>query len=477
MFRGSNPQWLTDLGDGRMIFRARDDIFGGRDEPGISDGTAAGRAMIRDVGGSAISSEPSGITRLLPGLVVYSANNGTTSLDAGHVGRELWVSDSSYAGTRLLADINPVLAGSNPVGMTAIGYGQVVFAADNGANGRELWVTDGTAAGTRMLADIRPGTASGLDDSPIFHVLGNGKALFYADNGVNGRELWITDGTAGGTHMLRDLVPGAGGTTATSFAALPDGRVALCGTGFVTDGTAAGTDAPGESDRTSLPMPEPFTGDPAPGEWAVTWATDGGGQLPDGRTIFEGEFLQLDASGNLSRWASEQLMVSDGKTHLWVTDGTAGGTRVLAEGVDSYQTIYTDAANGRVLLGDGKVVEVSPGTWSLAYDIWLTDGTLGGTRLFAAGDGPVQPADRHDHAAGYRQGRVQLLPGQWRHQPGTLGAGSGHRRADAAERHPARNQQFQPAIPDRSCRGRARPGSGFQVSVRGAGVLSSPSAV
>ena len=472
VFRGSNPQWLTDLGDGRVIFRAKDDIFGGRDELWISDGTAAGTAMIRDVGGSAISSEPSGITRLLPGLVVYSANNGTTDLAAGHVGRELWVSDGTYAGTRLLADINPGLAGSNPVGITAIGYGLAVFAADNGASGRELWVTNGTAAGTRMLADIRPGTASGLDDSPIFHALGNGKALFYADNGVNGRELWVTDGTAGGTHLLRDLVPGAGGTTATSFAALPDGRVAVGGTGFVTDGTLAGTDAPGESDRTSLPMPAPFTWDPAPGEWAVTWAADGGAQLPDGRKIFEGEFLQLDASGNLSRWASDQLMVSDGtqagtrpvfdpagtvdgpyvtggftvlpdgrvafsgedgwtlrrslwvtdgtqggtvilsddvrgmssamrmrdgaviftgaaqsdgKTHLWVTDGTAGGTRVLAEGVDSYQTIYTDAANGRVLLGDGKVVEVSPGTWSLAYDIWVTDGTLSGTRLLQTG--------------------------------------------------------------------------------------------
>lgn len=472
VFRGSNPQSLVDLGDGRVLFRAKDDIFGGRDELWVSDGTAAGTAMVRDVGGSSISSEPSGLTRLLPGLVVYSANNGTTDLGAGHAGRELWVSDGSFVGTRLLADINPGLAASNPVGLTAIGYGQAVFAADNGTDGRELWVTDGTQAGTRLVANIRPGSASGLDAAPVFHALGNGKAVFYADDGVHGRELWVTDGTAGGTRMLRDLVPGAGGTTATTFSDLPDGRVAVGGTGFVTDGTVAGTDAPGESERTALPVPTPVTWDPGPGEWAVTWAADGGGQLPDGRLIFWGEFTQLNASGGLQRWASDQLMITDGtqagtrpvfdpdgsidgpyvesaftvlpdgriafagedgwtndrnlwvtdgtqagtailsdavrgmssamrmrdgkviftgvsnddgKAHLWVTDGTGGGTRILANGVDGYQTVYTDAATGRVLLGDAKSYEVSPGVWSVLYDIWLTDGTLGGTRLLQPG--------------------------------------------------------------------------------------------
>src|SRR5262249_2279298 len=36
--------------------------------------------------------------------------------------------------------------------------GLLYFAADDGVNGRELWQSDGTAAGTVMVRDISPGT-------------------------------------------------------------------------------------------------------------------------------------------------------------------------------------------------------------------------------------------------------------------------------------------------------------------------------
>jgi ELWxxDGT repeat protein len=38
-----------------------------------------------------------------------------------------------------------------------------------------------------------------------------GDVLFFAaDDGVNGRELWRSDGTAAGTGLVADLVPGVG---------------------------------------------------------------------------------------------------------------------------------------------------------------------------------------------------------------------------------------------------------------------------
>src|SRR5688572_11338996 len=78
--------------------------------------------------------------------------------DDGRTGAELYISDGTEAGTRLVKDIRPGAAGSSPSSLTAID-GTLYFAADDGVSGRELWVSDGTAAGTRRLADIYPGTS------------------------------------------------------------------------------------------------------------------------------------------------------------------------------------------------------------------------------------------------------------------------------------------------------------------------------
>src|SRR4051812_38085157 len=62
----------------------------------------------------------------------------------------------------LVADINPGtlgsdLAGDNlaPVGLQRAG-GRVYYQANDGIHGDELWTSDGTAAGTRIVADVSP---------------------------------------------------------------------------------------------------------------------------------------------------------------------------------------------------------------------------------------------------------------------------------------------------------------------------------
>ena len=42
---------------------------------------------------------------------------------------------------------------------TSTGTYALFFTADDGTNGRELWISDGTTAGTVMLKDINPGAA------------------------------------------------------------------------------------------------------------------------------------------------------------------------------------------------------------------------------------------------------------------------------------------------------------------------------
>jgi ELWxxDGT repeat protein len=73
---------------------------------------------------------------------------------------------------------------------------RIVFVADTLHLGRELWVSDGTPGGTSVLKDIRPGAAS----SWIQQLYSNGaQASFTADDG-HGRAIWVSNGTAAGTH-------------------------------------------------------------------------------------------------------------------------------------------------------------------------------------------------------------------------------------------------------------------------------------
>lgn len=156
---------------------------------------------------------------------------------------EPWV--VSQSGITLLREINPS-AGSEPQGLAHVGAGRVAFTADAGGGlGRELWITNGTSAGTIALGDLRPGAAG--SDAAGFTATTGGRFVFSADDGVAGREVWVSDGTAAGTRLLVDLLPGAGGSNPQNFTALADGRVAFTGTGaggtglWATDGTAAGT--------------------------------------------------------------------------------------------------------------------------------------------------------------------------------------------------------------------------------------------
>lgn len=109
---------------------------------------------------------------------------------------------------RLLKDINSTAsnASSNPAGFVSAGP-YTYFIATDGVNGRELWKTDGTDAGTVMVKDIYPGSN---DSNPIFLTKVNDTLFFTATNGTNGYELWKSDGTEAGTVMVKDIWPGTG---------------------------------------------------------------------------------------------------------------------------------------------------------------------------------------------------------------------------------------------------------------------------
>lgn len=82
------------------------------------------------------------------------------------------------------------------------GQSVVFFVANTSANGVELWRTDGTPGGTALVRDINQGTGS---SSPRFLTNVNGTLFFAADDGQTGFELWRSDGTSNGTTRVADI--------------------------------------------------------------------------------------------------------------------------------------------------------------------------------------------------------------------------------------------------------------------------------
>ena len=167
-----------------------------------------------------------------------------------------------------VADINPGPASSSPSGFERLGQ-QMLFSADDGIHGRELWISDGTAQGTRLLLDIEPG-AEGSAPHGLRRI--GSRVVFAARTTLHGFELWSSDGTAAGTVLLRDLYPGPGSgiayVSATGsirsplldasashalFAGSPDPQSLDAGCPvFITDGSPAGTRCAQNRD---LPLP------------------------------------------------------------------------------------------------------------------------------------------------------------------------------------------------------------------------------
>ena len=140
----------------------------------------------------------------------FSANDGEN-------GRELFVTDGTTEGTQLLVDLDPGSSNygynysSYPAGFTEFD-GKLYFSANDGESGTELFVTDGTAEGTQLLIDLNPGSSNygySYSSSPINFTEFNDKLYFSANDGENGRELFVTDGTTEGTQLLTDLNSGS----------------------------------------------------------------------------------------------------------------------------------------------------------------------------------------------------------------------------------------------------------------------------
>ncbi len=182
--------------NGSELFFSGSDTINGS-ELWISNGNVLNGSLIKDIypGGDSF---PRWFINL-NSTEIFAAYNSSSGL-------ELWASNGTSDGTVLLADINPgTLSGVDPVvhSSRVIFQNKLWFTADNGANGWELWVTDGTPGGTYMFKDIN---TSGSSDPSELVVTARGDRMFFAaTTAEKGRELWVTDGTVAGTHLVKDI--------------------------------------------------------------------------------------------------------------------------------------------------------------------------------------------------------------------------------------------------------------------------------
>src|SRR5450432_2005166 len=132
----SYPSGMVTVGS-KAFFSAN--ARGVGSEPWVTDGTAAGTFMLRDIVVGSGSSYPSLFTAV--GSTVFFAA-------LTYTGGELLKTDGTIGGTVPVKDFS---GGINH--LIALG-GTLYFTADDGVHGIELWKSDGTEAGTVLAADI-----------------------------------------------------------------------------------------------------------------------------------------------------------------------------------------------------------------------------------------------------------------------------------------------------------------------------------
>jgi ELWxxDGT repeat protein len=339
---GANAREVAAV-DGRLFFSASDGFHGS--QPWTSPGTSDGTRMVKSIGTGTNGSEPAENYVTAGKLTFFEAHDGVH-------GDELWATDGTAAGTHLVSDIDPGRNGSYPFELTPFDN-KILFAADDGVHGRRLWISDGTESGTFQLNDlsISPGPAVAYP-IPYFAEL-KGVMLFAADDGVNGRELWRTDGTVAGTVLLEDIATGTyPGPHQTPRSSFPTDLVAFDGKVYFSASDGVGGTQLWASDGTTNGT-SPIT-DLNPGQF--------GGIYPAHLTAFHGH-LFFSANDGVNG------------TQLWETDGTAAGTTMITD-VNPGQHAGISPANLTVV---GNRLFFTARDDTHGNELWVSDGTVAGT--------------------------------------------------------------------------------------------------
>jgi trimeric autotransporter adhesin len=270
----------------------------------------------------------------------------------------------------LVKDINSG-SGDSPVARRSYVLGNsAYFPADDGVNNKQLWKSDGTSNGTVMLKKINP---TGDANAKCFHNVGN-TLFFIANDGINGEELWKSDGTEAGTKLVKDITPGS---TKTAFY-IPFGEeetfvnlnnklyfivddIGL----YVSDGTDAGTKLVGN-----------YTG-------AYSLITHNGKlYFINDNTIYQSDGTSAGTkslTGGTPRELHSTplgIFYTEGSA-LWITDGTSAGTNEVLDASFFSNFDFTKTS----VFYKNKFYFILDDDSGAGNQVWSSDGTKTGTKM------------------------------------------------------------------------------------------------
>lgn len=276
------------------------------------------------------------------------------------LGGELWITDGTVINTRLFADICPGSCASNPANFYVEGT-NLYFSADDGQHGAELWRLAAGSNTPTLVSDINPG-APGSTPTRFtrlsFRINSTvvSRTFFSATTQEHGREVWrLTAGSAPTVALERDINPGTGSSSPTSFAVLNTLQVSV-----------AARSAGLQSEVLSLD----YTSTTAPASGITIMSGFG----TSAQRFAEPELVALGPN--------MYVVVRDFNTassELWVTQGTVP-TTIKLRTANSIVALTSNAALFRLFFVSGS------GSSAL---LAISDGTLAGTsNVSAAGVTP-----------------------------------------------------------------------------------------